>query len=391
MYPGERFNSISHLVGALLAMAGAAVLITLAARLGDPWKVVAFSIYGAMMVALYAASTAYHSVRRRTIKAVLQKLDHCSIYLLIAGSYTPFALVSLRGAWGWSLLGVVWGLALLGIAQEIWWARGARVLSLVIYVLMGWLALVAVVPLWQALTPAGFAWLLAGRGLLHAGRRFLCAGPPRAPRPWAVAPVCAGRQRLPLLHRFFLRGLRARLLPMAAFPSSPSPAANPRLVPPPVGALLARLPAYPGSMLLVTALNLALARHLPVDVGQVLLHKKMRVQVRDARVAFDFAWTGQRFAPHAPLVPPQVADVTLNATAHDFFAAGPAPARPGHAVFSRRLSMEGDTELGLVVKNALDAIELPVLDPRQWVHRLAPRQVLGHLRRRLDPTPRNGG
>ena len=92
MYPGERFNSISHLVGALLATAGTAVLITLAARLGDPWKVVAFSIYGAMLVALYAASTAYHSVRQRGIKAVLQKLDHCSIYLLIAGSYTPFAL-----------------------------------------------------------------------------------------------------------------------------------------------------------------------------------------------------------------------------------------------------------------------------------------------------------
>ena len=154
-------NSYSHLAGAVLSAAGAVVLIVLAARLGDPWKVVSFSIYGAMLVALYGASTAYHSVRGRA-KAVLQKLDHCSIYLLIAGSYTPFALVSLRGAWGWSLLGVVWGLALLGIAQEIWWARGARVLSLVIYVLMGWLALVAVVPLWQALTPAGFAWLAAG-------------------------------------------------------------------------------------------------------------------------------------------------------------------------------------------------------------------------------------
>ena len=172
MYTGERFNSISHLVGALLAMAGTAVLITLAARLGDPWKVVAFSIYGAMLVALYAASTAYHSVRRRSIKAVLQKLDHCSIYLLIAGSYTPFALVSLRGPWGWSLLGVVWGLALLGIAQELWWACGARVLSLVIYVLMGWLALVAVVPLWHALTPAGFAWLLAGGACYTLGIVF---------------------------------------------------------------------------------------------------------------------------------------------------------------------------------------------------------------------------
>lgn len=171
MYYGERFNSISHLVGAALAVAGTAVLVVLAARLGDPWKIVGFSIYGAMLMALYIASTLYHSVRGRA-KEILQKVDHCSIYLLIAGSYTPFALVSLRGAWGWSLLGVVWGLALLGIAQEIWLARGARVLSLVIYVLMGWLALVAVVPLWEALTPAGFGWLLAGGACYTLGIVF---------------------------------------------------------------------------------------------------------------------------------------------------------------------------------------------------------------------------
>lgn len=174
MYHGERFNSISHLAGTGLALAGTAVLIVVAARLGDPWKIVSFSIYGAMLVALYAFSTLYHSVRGRA-KAILQKFDHCSIYLLIAGSYTPFALVSLRGAWGWSLLGVVWGLALIGILQEIWFAKGARVLSLVIYVLMGWLALVAVVPLWTALTPAGFAWLAAGGALYTVGIIFYVA------------------------------------------------------------------------------------------------------------------------------------------------------------------------------------------------------------------------
>lgn len=161
MYHGERFNSISHLAGAGLALAGSAILITLAARLGDPWKVVSFSIYGAMLVALYAFSTLYHSVRGRA-KVIFQKFDHCSIYLLIAGTYTPFALVSLRASWGWTLLGVVWTLALVGILQEIWLAKGARVLSLVIYVVMGWLALVVVSPLWEALTPAGFAWLVAG-------------------------------------------------------------------------------------------------------------------------------------------------------------------------------------------------------------------------------------
>ena len=165
MYHGERFNSISHLVGAALALAGSSLLIVVAARLGDPWKIVSFSIYGVMLVTLYLFSTLYHSVRGPA-KDVLRKFDHCSIYLLIAGSYTPFAMVSLRGAWGWSLLGVVWSLGLLGMVQEIWFAKGARVLSLVIYVLMGWMALVAVEPLWQALKPAGFAWLVAG-GLFY--------------------------------------------------------------------------------------------------------------------------------------------------------------------------------------------------------------------------------
>lgn len=171
MVAGERFNSISHLVGTVLALIGASVLITQSALQADPWKIVAFSVYGAMLFALYLASTLYHALRGRA-KAVFKKIDHCSIYLLIAGSYTPFALVSLRGPWGWSLLGAVWTLAVLGIVQEIWLARGERVLSLVIYVLMGWLALVAVVPLWQALTPAGFAWLAGGGACYTLGIAF---------------------------------------------------------------------------------------------------------------------------------------------------------------------------------------------------------------------------
>ena len=174
MVHGERFNSISHLVGVFLAVAGAAVLITQASLQGDAWRIVAFSVYGAMLIALYSASTLYHALRGRA-KAVFQKLDHCSIYGLIAGSYTPFALVSLRGPWGWSLLGVVWLLAVLGIAQEVWLARGARVLSLVIYVLMGWLALVAVVPLWNALGADGFAWLAASGALYTGGIAFYVA------------------------------------------------------------------------------------------------------------------------------------------------------------------------------------------------------------------------
>jgi hemolysin III len=165
MYYGERFNSITHMAGAVLAAAGAIALIVPAAYAGDPWKIVSFSIYGAMLLALYVTSTLYHSIRGPA-KDIWRKFDHCAIYLLIAGSYTPFTLVTLRGGWGWALFGTVWGLALLGIIQEIWIAKGRRVLSLAIYVVMGWLALIAVVPLLAALTGAGFLWLAAG-GLIY--------------------------------------------------------------------------------------------------------------------------------------------------------------------------------------------------------------------------------
>ncbi len=171
MYRGERFNGITHLSGALLALAGAVALIVVGALKADPWKIVSFSIYGTTLVFLYLSSTLYHSVRGRA-KNVLRKMDHAAIYLLIAGTYTPFTLVTLNGAWGWSLFGVVWGLALVGIVQEIWFARGARVLSLVIYLLMGWVALVAVVPLVRALSWSGFAWLAAGGAVYTAGIVF---------------------------------------------------------------------------------------------------------------------------------------------------------------------------------------------------------------------------
>ncbi len=165
MYHGERFNAWTHLVGAVLALAGGVVLIVQAALTGDPWKVVSVSIYGLTLVLLYSFSTLYHSVRGRT-KDVLREFDHHSIYLLIAGSYTPFCLVTLRGAWGWSLFGVVWGLALLGSLQELWLKDGARILSVVIYVLMGWAALAALGPLQDSLGTIGFGWLVAG-GLLY--------------------------------------------------------------------------------------------------------------------------------------------------------------------------------------------------------------------------------
>ena len=161
MYYGEKFNAFTHLGGAILALLGAVVLVVLAALDGDPWKVVSVTIYGLTLVLLYSFSTLYHSLRGRA-KKVLQKLDHQSIYLLIAGSYTPFCLVTLRGPWGWSMFGVVWGLAVLGGLQEFWARSEARVLSVVIYVVMGWAAVVALVPLYRALGSAGFAWVVAG-------------------------------------------------------------------------------------------------------------------------------------------------------------------------------------------------------------------------------------
>jgi len=175
MYSGERFNSISHLVGAALALIGATLLITLAALSGDPWRIVAFSIYGATLVTLFLASTLYHSLRGKA-KAVFQKLDHCSIYLFIAGSYTPFALLALPGSTGWLVLAASWSLATLGVALELSpLARGSRILSLAIYLGMGWLALVVIGPLWQALGWAGLAWLLGGGVLYTLGVLFYVA------------------------------------------------------------------------------------------------------------------------------------------------------------------------------------------------------------------------
>jgi hemolysin III len=167
MYQGERFNSLTHLAGTVLAAIGAPLLIVLAARSGDAWKIVSFAIYGAALFLLYGTSTLYHSLRGRA-KPILRKLDHCSIYVLIAGTYTPFALMTLRGAWGWTLFGLEWGLAALGIAQEFLFGKGRRRLSVAIYVIMGWMGVAALRPLAAGLGASGLAWLLAG-GLLYTG------------------------------------------------------------------------------------------------------------------------------------------------------------------------------------------------------------------------------
>ncbi|MDH5601240.1 MAG: hemolysin III family protein, partial [Gammaproteobacteria bacterium] len=131
MYHGEKLNSITHMIGAVVALAGLVVLVVAASLKGDVWRIVSFSIYGTSLFLLYLFSTLYHSTKG-PLKALYKKLDHIGIYLLIAGSYTPFVLVSLSGAWGWSLFGVIWGLALIGTLLDIFSSDKRRVIQLII-------------------------------------------------------------------------------------------------------------------------------------------------------------------------------------------------------------------------------------------------------------------
>jgi len=167
----EAFNSISHLVGAAAAIAGGAVLVVSAAGEGDAWRVVSFSVYGVALFVLYLFSTLYHWFRGRP-KKIFRVLDHQAIYLLIAGTYTPFTLVTLRGGVGWWLFGAIWATAVSGIVLDAFPQRGRRILPVTIYVAMGWLALVALKPLLQALQPGGFGWLLTGGILYTSGVVF---------------------------------------------------------------------------------------------------------------------------------------------------------------------------------------------------------------------------
>ncbi len=158
---GERFNGISHLIGAALALAGAVVLVVAASQDGDARRIVSFSVYGATLFLLYLVSTLYHSLPGRA-KNVFRVLDYQAIYLLIAGTYTPFTLVTLRGSTGWWLFGAIWGMAVIGLVLDGLPRRRARVLPFVIYFAMGWLVLLALDPLLEALPRLGFYWLLAG-------------------------------------------------------------------------------------------------------------------------------------------------------------------------------------------------------------------------------------
>lgn len=162
----ELANTITHGIGLALSIAGFVVLLVLAAVRGNPRHIVSCAIYGATLVCLYAASTLYHGIPSPRRKRALRIFDHCAIYLLIAGTYTPFLLVNLRGGWGWSLLGIVWGFAMAGIVFKFLFVDHFPFLSTVIYLLMGWLAVIALKPLLAAVPASGLLWLLAG-GLLY--------------------------------------------------------------------------------------------------------------------------------------------------------------------------------------------------------------------------------
>lgn len=168
----ELASALTHGAGLVASAAGAAVLIVLSALRGDAWSIVGTSIFGATLVVLYAASTLYHASRSAKARARLQVFDHCAIYLLIAGTYTPFTLVGLRGGWGWALFGVIWGLAVAGVVFKLFFTGRFPRLSTGIYLGMGWLVLVAAVPMVRLLPATALAWLVAGGLAYTAGTAF---------------------------------------------------------------------------------------------------------------------------------------------------------------------------------------------------------------------------
>ncbi|KAB7673022.1 PAQR family membrane homeostasis protein TrhA [Bacillus sp. B1-b2] len=162
----EIANSITHGIGFLLSIPALVMLIVYAVETENPWRVVSFSIFGATMIILYLCSTLLHSITHEKVKDFFEILDHSSIYLLIAGTYTPFVLVAIRGALGWTLFGIVWGLAICGIVFKCYFVKKFIITSTILYVVMGWLIVMAIVPLYHAIGKAGFLFLILG-GLLY--------------------------------------------------------------------------------------------------------------------------------------------------------------------------------------------------------------------------------
>ena len=158
----EIANSVTHGIGALLAVAGLVLLVVFAAAYGNVWHVVSFSIYGSTLVLLYLASTLYHSAQNPKIKQTLRIIDHAAIYLLIAGTYTPFMLVTLQGVQGWVMFGVIWGLALIGILYKVFFINRHVVISTIFYLLMGWMIVFSIGDLFRALPLGGIIFLGVG-------------------------------------------------------------------------------------------------------------------------------------------------------------------------------------------------------------------------------------
>lgn len=163
----EVAHSITHGAGILLSIGGLAVLIAFSALYGNASHIVSTSIYGASLILLYIASTLYHSITHTKAKQFLQRLDHAAIFLLIAGTYTPFTLVTLRGAWGWTLFGLVWGIAIAGIVLELFVEKQHKGLSIALYLGLGWIVLIAIKPLLASIETGGLLLLLAG-GLCYS-------------------------------------------------------------------------------------------------------------------------------------------------------------------------------------------------------------------------------
>lgn len=168
----EILNAATHGIGVVLSVAAAIVLIVCAAIYGNVWHVVSFSIYGATLFILYLFSTLYHSFQKQKVKAVFRVLDHSAIYLLIAGTYTPFALVSLHGKLGWIIFGIIWGLAVIGIILKASFINRFKIISTITYVLMGWVIVFAFKPLALKLSAQGVWWLVLGGILYSVGAVF---------------------------------------------------------------------------------------------------------------------------------------------------------------------------------------------------------------------------
>ncbi|MDD4100864.1 MAG: hemolysin III family protein [Candidatus Cloacimonetes bacterium] len=163
----EVANAITHGIGVGLAIAALVILVVFAARISDTWKVVSFSIYGATMIILFLSSTLYHSFPQPYLKRFFRIMDHSSIFLLIAGTYTPVTIGSMRGGWGWTLFGVIWGLTIVGIILKIFAMSKLKWLSIVVYLMMGWIILIAIKPLVAVVTTKFLIWILAG-GLAYS-------------------------------------------------------------------------------------------------------------------------------------------------------------------------------------------------------------------------------